>query len=384
MLRPAPARRAPLAPTLALALALLLAAPPSAAQARFRQTNLVSDVPGLAALLDPQLVNPWGLASSAGSPLWVSDAGTGVSTIYNGAGVKQGLVVDILLPTGARAEPTGQVFNTAGAFPLGNGSNALFLFATADGTIAGWNGAAGTTALTMVDQTGSAAYTGLGIAGSGATARLYAANFRAGTVDVFDGTFAQILAGAFLDPTLPAGYAPFNVQNVGGTIYVTYAQVDPGTGEELAGPGLGLVDAFDADGVFQRRVIGPGGALDAPWGLALAPAGFGDFGGALLVGNFGDGRINAFDPATGSLLGALLGPSGTPLENEGLWGLRFGNGGNGGDPGVLFFAAGIDDETHGLLGAIAPAAVPEPGTMGLEAAGVGLVLLVAARRRRRG
>jgi uncharacterized protein (TIGR03118 family) len=351
------------------------------AQVRFHQTNLVSDIPGLAAHLDPDLVNPWGISSSPTGPFWVSDAGTGLSTLYNGAGIKQGLVVTIPLPGGGQGEPTGQVFNDAGAFPLSVGGDARFLFATTQGTIAGWNPGAGTTAVTMVDNGAFAAYTGLAIAGSGATARLYAANFAAGTVDVFDAAFNAILAGTFADPGLPAGYAPFNVQNVGGTLYVAYALVDPITHEETAGAGLGIVDAFDAEGTFLRRVVGPGGVLDAPWGFALAPAGFGDFGGALLVGNFGDGRINAFDPLTGALRGTLLDPSGTPLANEGLWGLRFGNGGNGGRTDVLYFAAGIDDETHGLFGSIA--AVPEPGTLGLEAAGLGALLAAIPLYRRR-
>jgi uncharacterized protein (TIGR03118 family) len=328
-------------------------------------------------------VNPWGLASSAGSPIWVSDAGTGVATIYDGAGVKQGLVVSIPVPAGGPSEPTGQVFNGTGAFQLSNGSTAFLLFATIDGTIAGWNGAAGTTAITMVDDgAAGAVYTGLGISGSGATARLDAADFAGGAVETYDGTFAEILPGAFTDPTLPAGYRPFNVQDVGGTIYVTYALLDPVTGEEMAGPGLGVVDAFDADGNFLRRVAGPGGVLDAPWGLALAPAGFGPFGGALLVGNFGDGRINAFDPLTGALRGTLLDPSGSPIEIEGLWGIRVGNGGNGGLPDHLYFAAGIDDETHGLFGSIA--AVPEPQVLELVAAELGLLVGIVRHRRRLG
>ena len=365
-----------------LAAALLLAGRPAGAQNRFAQVNLVSDVPGLALHLDPQLVNPWGIASSAGSPIWVSDAGTGVATIYNGAGVKQGLVVSIPIPAGGPSEPTGQVFNNAGAFQLSNGANATFLFATINGTIAGWNGAAGTTAITMVDDgAAGAVYTGLGISGSGATARLYTANFSEGTVDTYDGSFNELAPG-FIDPSLPAGYSPFNVQNVGGTIYVAYALVDPVTHEEMAGPGLGIVNAFDVNGAFLRRVAGPGGALDAPWGFALAPAGFGPFGGALLVGNFGDGRINAFDPVTGALFGTLLDEAGTPIEIEGLWGIRFGNGGNGGLPDHLYFAAGIDDETHGLFGSIA--AVPEPEVLELVAAELGLLVGIVRHRRRRG
>lgn len=376
MLRPALRHLAPLA-----ALALALAARRADAQVRFHQTNLVSDVPGLALHLDADLVNPWGISSSASGFFWVSDAGTGRSTLYNGAGDKQPLVVTIPFPGGGQASPTGQVFANVGAFQLSNGGNAVFLFATEEGTIAGWNGAAGTSAITMVDNSVFASYTGLALSGSGTAARLYAADFAAGTIGVFNDTFGSILGGGFADPTLPAGYSPFNVQNVGGTLYVAYAQLDPITHEEVTGPGLGIVNAFDLNGNYLRRVVGPGGVLDAPWGFALAPAGFGDLGGALLVGNFGDGQINAFDPLTGAFRGTLLDQLGAPLANEGLWGLKFGNGGNGGTAGVLYFAAGIDDEAHGLFGAIS--AVPEPGTLGLAAIGLALLVAVPSRRRRR-
>ena len=363
-----------------LAAALLAAATVAGAQPnRYGQHNLTSSVPGLAAHLDPNLINPWGISFGPTTPFWISDADAGVTTLYDGSGNPLPLVVTIPGPAGATGNPTGQVFNGTGAFMLANGSTARFLFATENGTIVGWNPAAGTSGIISVDNSGlGAVYTGLGVSGTGASARLYAANFASGSVDVFDGAFSQLFTGGFADPGLPAGYSPFNVQTIGGQVYVTYAPVDPATGEELAGPGNGLVDVFDVDGNFVRRLT-TGGALNAPWGLALAPAGFGAFGNSLLVGNFGDGTIHAFDPLTGALRGTLLDPFGAALVNEGLWGIAFGNGGPGFDPNTLYLAAGIDDETQGLFASVS--AVPEPGTTLLLA--TGLVMLAATVHRRR-
>ena len=345
-------------------------------QAQYVQTNLVSNIPGRAAHPDPDLQNPWGMSFSNGSPFWVSDNGTGLSTLYNGLGVKSGLVVSIPLPTGGPSAPTGQVFNNTGSFQLSNGGNASFLFATEDGTIAGWNGAAGTTAITMVDRSQNASYKGLAIAGSGASARLYAANFATGTVDVFDGSFAPI-AGGFVDPGLPAGYAPFNVQNIGGNIVVTYAVVGP-TGDDVAGPGNGVVDVYDVNGNLLRRVSS-GGALNSPWGVALAPGSFGPFGGALLVGNFGDGTINAFDFFSGALLGTLMDGGGNPIVNDGLWAIAFGNHSATSDPNSLYLTAGLNDEADGLFARISM--TPEPGSLLLMATGLGVVLIGVKRRK---
>jgi len=357
----------------------------AAAHAAFEQTNLVSNVPLLAVATDPNLRNPWGIATTATSPFWVGDNAAGLSTLYNTAGTPQALVVTIPPPPGStlgtQGEPTGVAFNSSGAPFRSVGSADTFLFATEGGTVAGWRPALGTTAETLIDNSASgAAYTGIAVSGAAATARLYVANFGNGGIDVFDSLGASI-PGGFLDPNLPAGYAPFNIQDLGGTMYVTYAMVDTTTGDAVTGAGLGFVDAFDASGNLLRRVASHG-ALNAPWGLALAPAGFGEFGGALLVGNFGDGLINAFDPITGVFQGTLSDAVGNPLRNDGLWGLQFGNGGNGGASGTLYFAAGINNQVDGLFGSIRPAAaVPEPGMAYLLIA-CALATVVTRRTRR--
>jgi uncharacterized protein (TIGR03118 family) len=369
---------------LSVAAVTMLVTHSAGAQNSYKQHNLVSNVPGLADVLDASLVNPWGISSSTTSPFWISNNGTGNASLYNTFGVKQGLVVTIPTPGTPPSAPTGQVFNNAGAFALTPGNNARFLFATEDGTISGWNPAVNATnAVTMVDNSASGAiYKGLAISGSGATARLYGANFHAGTVEVWDGAFSSVFGG-FIDPTLPAGYAPFNVQNLGGNIFVAYARQDDQRSDEVAGPGFGYVSMFDPAGVFLRR-FASGGALNAPWGMTFAPSSFGAFGGDLLIGNFGDGRINAFDPITGLFQGALQQPDGSPIEIDGLWGLIFGNGGNGGDPNTLYFTAGIDDEANGLFGsiAVAPVTTPEPSTVVMFATGlIGLAGITNRRRR---
>lgn len=324
--------------------------------AHYVQTNLVSDVAGTAAATDAHLVNPWGLSRSATSPWWVSDNGTGLSTLYNGAGAVQSLVVTVPNVAGVKdpAAPTGTVFNgVATDFLVAANQPAHFLFATEGGTIAGWN--SGANAVIMVNNSGKAVYKGLALAANNGANFLYAANFQAGTIDVFDHAFKPVAlaADAFKDPKLPDGYAPFNVQSIGGAIYVAFAKTEAGSVDEVHGPGKGFVDVFSPAGVLQKRLRW-GAWFNAPWGIALAPANFGRFSNLILVGQFGSGKIAAFDPKTGEFRGMVRGEHGRPLIIEGLWALSFGNGAGAGPVNTLFFTAGIDDEAHGLFGTITP------------------------------
>lgn len=323
---------------------------------RFNLTALVSDGSG-AAHTDANLVNGWGVAFNPTGFVWVADNGTGKSTLYDGSGVPQSLVVSIPPGAAGDAEPTGIVFNGSSTdfmVSAGGVSGAsAFVFAGQAGTLAGWSPAVNrTVAITAVDASATGtSYTGLALAPTGAGQRLYAADFHNRKVDVYDTAFALVTPpGAFTDPALPAGYAPFGIQALGGRLYVTYAQQDAG-GDEVRGAGLGVVDVYDTAGVFIRR-LATGGPLNAPWGLALAPGNFGSFSNALLVGNFGDGRINAFDPNTGIFLGALADGNGQALVVDGLWGMAFGNGVNNQPTNTLFVAAGPADETHGLYARI--------------------------------
>ncbi len=353
----------------------LISVPASADNMTVFQMNLVSNIPGFALNTDPNLRNPWGISNSATSPYWISDQGSGVSSLYNGLGTINPLVVTI--PAGGPPSgPTGTVFsNKAGEFVV-NGNPATFLFATLSGTIAGWNAGAGTTAVTAASVPG-AVFTDLALANNGSADHLYAANFvSGGGVQVFDSSFHPIaLAGSFVDPTLPEGYAPYSVKLVGGQLVVAYAQL--GTRGAQTGAGLGYVSLFDTNGNFVRRLIS-NGPLNAPWGIALAPAGFGTFGNSLLVGNFGDGQINAFNPSTGEFIGKLLSVNGSPLTNSGLWAIEFGNGNAGSTSNTLFFTAGINGERDGLFGSLVP--TPEPTTVLMTA--TGLIGLAGITRRR--
>jgi uncharacterized protein (TIGR03118 family) len=352
-----------------LILGLVVLSPATARATFYQQTNLVTSSQAAAAApnTDPNLKNPWGVSFSNTSPFWVSNAGSGTSTLYNSAGVPNALVVTI--PGGG---PTGQVNNAdpnATDFVLPNGTKASFIFDSLAGTVTGWNG--GTTAQTMAMPAGTNnSYTGLTQAQNGTNGPwlLYAANNGTGKIDVYNSSWQLTnLSGSFTDPNLPSGFSPYNISEIRGTniLYVTYK-----------GASGGVVDTFDLNGNFLARISanGAGGTLSRPWGLALAPSTFGDFAGALLVGNEGDGRISAFNPTTGQLLGQLTGSNGQPLSNGfGLWALNFGISGNNGNPNTLYIATGLVNESQGLLAAIT--VVPEPGSVTLFLLGsVGLFL----------
>ena len=355
--------------------ALLLQLQSAGAQNAYFQHNLVSDIAGYADRTDTNLVNPWGIAISATSPFWISDNHAGLSTLYNGSGVPLSLVVAIPPPSGGAppGAPTGIVFNNTTNFAVAPGAGARFIFATEDGTIASW--ASGNSAVVKADNSASGAvYKGLALGSSGGNNYLYAANFFAGTIDVFFTNYsAGVLAGSFSDPSIPAGFAPFNVQNVGGQLFVTYAKQDNAKHDDVPGPGNGFVNIFDTSGNLIKR-FASSNVLDSPWGIAMAPTNFGAFSGALLVGNFGDGQINAFDIATGTSLGSLQDAAGNAIVIPGLWGLVFGNGGSGGDKSTLYFSAGIPGtgaiEDHGLFGSISAIAPTFTGVTnkGLSAA----------------
>jgi uncharacterized protein (TIGR03118 family) len=321
---------------------------------------LVSDGNIQADFTDPNLVNGWGIAFNPNGPVWVSDADTGKSTLYDGTGKPQPLVVTIPGVGGENGAPTGIVFAGGNDFVVsmttasGTVSGpARFIFATEDGTIAGWAPNVNlTSAITVPTAATNANYKGLALSGNGTTHLLYAADFRNNRVDVFDGNFKPVARqGAFVDPMLPRGYAPFGIQAIGGDVYVTYAKQDSAGDDEIAGPGFGFVDVYTADGMLLGRLASRG-VLNAPWGMALAPASFGDFGGALLIGNFGDGTINAFDPRDGRFLGSLRDQAQRRIRVDGLWGMAFGNGVSAQKTNSLYYAAGPNDEENGVYGVI--------------------------------
>lgn len=347
----------------------LICAAAGVAQAQYGVHNLVSDGYTWAPHIDPNLVNPWGISESSGGPFWVSNNGSATSTLYNTAGTPLSLIVAV---PGA---PTGQVFNGSGDFKASNGTTSgvsRFIFASEDGTISGWAPSVSFTSAFVIASKADAIYKGLAIGSTGGSNFLYASNFSSGMVDIFDGTNSYV--SSFTDATLPAGYAPFNVQNLNGSLYVTYALKGSGH-DELHGAGLGFVDRFDMSGNLISRV-GSNGALNAPWGVAIAPSTFGAFRGDLLVGNFGDGTINAFDLTTNTFAGTLTDKLNNPLWIDGLWGLQFGNGGIGGHANDLYFTAGPVEESHGLFGVVTT--VPAPSALIV----MGFGILARVRRRK--
>jgi uncharacterized protein (TIGR03118 family) len=365
---------------------MAIAGPAAAKSAGYEQTNLISDIAGLAEVTDPNLLNPWGLAFFPGaSPFWINENNAGFSTLYFADAVQFPALPRVIIPppppSTAMGTPTGIVANFfvgSGAFPIVvDGMNfgpSLFIFDTEDGTIEAWNVnppvAPGIPdplmAVIVVDNSAGggpdgAVYKGLALGANNANGPLlYATNFRTGKIDVFDTNFKTPnppLSGSFTDPKLQQGYAPFGIQNINNQIWVTYAKQDQPKHDPVNKPAHGFVDVFDTDGNLIQR-FAQHGHLDSPWGLAMAPATFGQFANDILVGNFGDGAINAYDPKSGHWLGTMRGADGRPLVNDGLWSLTFGGAlnsdGSTSSPNTLFFSAGLNDEADGLFGSIVP------------------------------
>ena len=366
------------------AIAMTAATSGHARAAGYLQSNLISNIPGLAQFTDPTLLNPWGVAFFPGqSPFWVNDNNAGLSALYTGDGLPFPLLPAVTIPAPTSATggtPTGIVANFAvgsGAFAIPNPAGgdfgpALFIFSTEDGTIEAWNinppVAPGIpnplTAVIVVDNSAGggptgAVYKGLALEANTANGPLlYATNFRTGNIDVFDTNFHQVtLSGSFADPHVQHGYAPFGIQDISGELWVTYAMQDKSKHDPVTKPAHGFVSVFDTDGNLLRH-FAQHGHLASPWGVALAPASFGQFADDILIGNFGDGKINAYDPASGHWLGAVSGTDGKPLVNDGLWALTFsGSTGMtpvGAPPDTLYFTAGLNDEADGLFGTISP------------------------------
>jgi uncharacterized protein (TIGR03118 family) len=326
----------------------------------YKQTNLVDDT------TDPNLVNAWGISRSSTSPFWVSDNGTGRTTLYNGAGtpfpVPPANRLVVTIPTGdpnasPAGTPTGQIFNGTAGFQLKNGKPAVFLFVTEDGTLQAWNGTS--PAEIEVNTKSASVFKGMAIASIidpdfGPAYYLYLADFRKGEIAVYDSSFNWVpqRRHAFEDERIPKGFAPFNIQNIGGNLFVAFAEQDNDKHDEVDGAGLGFVDVFSPTGRLLLR-LQHGSWFDGPWGMAMAPSDFGEFSHNILVGQFGSGQILAFDPITGRFKGRLFDTSNSPLTIDGLWGLEFGSGApNSGTATTLFFAAGPGGEQHGLFGTI--------------------------------
>jgi len=360
--------------------------PGSASAQHYTQTNLVSDIVGEAPVHDPNLINPWGLTRGSATPWWVSDNNAGVSTLYTGAGqiipINGNGIVTIPAPKNAPAgfvsAPTGTVFNGSGDFVLPNGKPALFMFATEDGTISGWNG--GPSAVLVVDNNDNgsangAVYKGMTIADNNGKRFLFVSNFRAGTVEVYDANFKPVrLPGdAFAvngddgdddggSDRVPKGFAPFNVQNIGGSLFVTYAKQDAVRHDNVAGDGLGFVEIFTPAGKHIGH-LEHGSWLNSPWGVVWTPRDFGTFSNSILVGNFGSGWVAAFNGFDHKFEGFVKTPNDSLLFIDGLWSLTFGNGAAAGPSTTMFFTAGPDHESHGLFGTLTPEAAEQDGSV---------------------
>jgi uncharacterized protein (TIGR03118 family) len=360
----------------ALPLSVCLTISPLLLAQHYTRTDLTQNSAGVsptAAQTDPNLVNAWGLSRSSGSPWWISDNGTGRATLYNAAGVPQALVVTMAVPDGVDSSaPTGTIFNYAAGFEAAAGQKSIFLFCTEEGTVTAWNPtAAPTTALVRVNRNKKAVYKGCALAGPVSSAMLYAANFQTGRIDVFDNQFNPVMlrehafrldgdesdrdgdredSSASKDNRHDLTWAPFNIQNVGGNLIVTFARKAPGATDETAGAGFGRVVIFDASG-RKIRELQRGTWFNAPWGVTLAPADFGTFSHRLLIGNFGDGTIHAFNAVSGKFEGTLLDAGGAPIRIDGLWALSFAGGNaNSGAANAMYFTSGPMDESAGIFG----------------------------------
>jgi uncharacterized protein (TIGR03118 family) len=323
----------------------------------FTTTTLVSDGAVSAPHVDANLKNAWGIAFNPKGFVWVADNATSVATLYDGNGVPQSLVVSIPAGTSGPANPTGIVFNGTTDFTVSQGGKSgvgAFIFSGEGGTITAWAPAVSPTAAIVMfdDGSGGAVYKGLALANNGTANLLYATDFHNNKIDVFDRSFAKVaMPGKFQDATLPAGFAPFGIQAIGSKLFVTYAKQDAAAHDNIDGAGLGFVDVFDTAGNLMQR-FASAGPLNAPWGIAQAPGTFGSFSGDVLIGNFGDGTINAFDPASGQFVGTVKMSNGAAFVQQGLWGIAFGNGLDNQPVNTLFFAAGPNSEADGVYGRI--------------------------------
>ena len=334
--------------------------PAPTAASGFQQTNLVADTAGSASHTDPGMLNPWGIAFAPGQPFWIAENNLGRARVFDPSGAP-GIPVGIAIPTASQTDPasapTGVLFNPIDEDFRVGANPAQFLFATENGTVSTWAGVNGTlpsiATLALDNSSEGAVYKGLAILNPACCREFLAlADFNGGFIATYTVSFDRLAApGTFTDPSLPAGYAPFNIQQIGSQVFITYAVQDGARQDPVRGAGNGIVDIFDQEGNFQRRFV-TNGPLNAPWGIAKASGNFGPFSNAILIGNFGDGLINAFDPATGNFLGQLKDGNGKIISNPGLWALVFRSDGVG-DPNTLYFTAGSSGEDHGVFGAIA-------------------------------
>ena len=348
---------------LGLLFALSAITPGALAQSNsYKQTNLTSDTVGVAANVDPNLVNPWGIAFFPNNPFWIADNNSGFTTLYNASGMNVGsFPVPAAAANTGQSTPTGIVANIAGTGFAVNGKPGLFIFDSEDGAITSWNGSDPVT-IKVDNSRAGAVYKGLALITNAGGAFLLAANFNSGAVEVYDNLFnVAHLAGTFTDPNLPSGFAPFGIHVINSQVLVTYAMQDQAKHDPVHQAGAGYVDLFDVNGNFLQRLVSQGN-LNAPWGATIPPAGFGAFGGKLLIGNFGDGTINAFDPTAGTFIDQVKDSSGAVITNASLWDMVFGGGGTSGDPNTLYITAGLSNEQHGLFAAITANASTPPAT----------------------